>query len=151
MATHANNEKPQPRRIVLFDGVCSVCDHVVHFIIDRDSRQRFEFAAQQSPVGAELAARAGIPDVSTLVLIEDGRAYTESTAALRIARQLDGPYKWLYWLILVPKPLRDTAYRNFAARRYRWFGQLDACRVPPPEMRARFLDLAPVTSAQSMN
>ncbi|MET0384777.1 MAG: DCC1-like thiol-disulfide oxidoreductase family protein [Polyangiales bacterium] len=133
----------QPRRIVLFDGVCNFCDHAINFIIDRDSRGRFEFASLQSDVGKRLKAEVGITgsDISTLVLIEGERAYTRSSAAVRIARQLDGAWPLLYALVLVPRPLRDWAYRYFAAHRYTWFGKLDACRVPSPEVRARFLDL----------
>lgn len=138
------SEITTPRRIVLFDGVCSVCDSVVHFIYDRDQRGLFTFAPLQSPAGQELVERFGLAqDLSTIVLIDGDRAYTKSTAALRIARLLDGAWPLLYALRVVPRPLRDVAYRYFAAHRYRWFGQLEHCRVPEPEMRRRFLDLAP--------
>ena len=133
----------EPRRIVLFDGVCSVCDRSVHFIIDHDARGRFEFAPQQSPAGQALIARHGIPNqLDTIVLIEGDKAYTGSTAVLRVARLLDRPWPLFYALHWVPRPLRDFAYRFFVAHRYRWFGQLDACRVPTPELRSRFLDLS---------
>lgn len=141
------SETPNPRRIVLFDGVCSVCDSVVHFIYDRDRRGMFEFAPLQSPAGQALMQQHGVAhDLSTIVLIEGDRAYTKSTAALRIARLLDGAWPLVYAFTAVPKPLRDAAYRYFAAHRYRWFGQLEHCRVPEPEMRRRFLDLAPGTA-----
>jgi len=135
----------QPHPIVLFDGVCNVCDQAVLFIVDRDRRQRFRFASIQSPTGARLLAAHGLSGlaqvVSTMVLIEGERVYTHSAAALRIARQLDGAWPLLSLFWLVPGPLRDLAYRYFAAHRYRWFGQLEACRVPTPELRSRFLDM----------
>lgn len=134
----AANDHP----VILFDGVCSICDHAVHFILDRDPEGVFQFAALQSPAGEALSARFGLSGLSTIVLVEDGQAYTQSTAALRIARKLGGAWPALYAFTLVPKPLRDWAYRLFAANRYRIFGQLDACRVPTPELRSRFLDLA---------
>jgi predicted DCC family thiol-disulfide oxidoreductase YuxK len=132
----------EPERIVLFDGVCSVCDHGVHFILDRDSRRRFQFAALQSPAGQALLERFGIPNrLETMVLIEGGAVYTASTAVLRVARKLDGAWPVFYVLRFVPRRLRDLLYRFFVAHRYQWFGQLDACRIPTPELRSRFLDL----------
>jgi predicted DCC family thiol-disulfide oxidoreductase YuxK len=140
----AQTDSNEPRRVVLFDGVCNFCDASVNFILDHDARGRFEFAALQSPAGVRLLAQAGrSPGLSTMVLIEGDRVYTQSTAALRIARLLDGAWRLLYALIVVPKPLRDWAYRAFAVNRYRLFGQLEACRVPTPELRARFLEFAP--------
>lgn len=127
-------------RVVLFDGVCNVCNASVNFIIDRDPEGLFQFASLQSPVGSELAAKHGIPnDVSTMALIEDGVAYTHSTAALRVARHLRGPVRWLRALVVIPRPLRDVPYRYFASNRYRWFGQSESCRVPTPDIRRRFL------------
>lgn len=138
-------ESAPVRRIVLFDGVCSVCDNAVHFIVDRDTRRLFEFAPLQSPAGQALAAKYGVSaaagSINTWALIEGDAVYTHSTAALRIARQLDGGWPLLYLLRIVPRPLRDAVYRVFAANRYRWFGKLEQCRVPTPELRSRFLDL----------
>lgn len=127
--------------IVLFDGVCNVCNAAVNFIIDRDPEGRFRFASLQSPEGMALAAPHGIDgsEPSTMVLIEDGRAYTQSTAALRIARKLRAPWPLAYAALFVPRALRDVAYRYFAANRYRWFGKTEACRVPTPDIRSRFL------------
>jgi predicted DCC family thiol-disulfide oxidoreductase YuxK len=127
--------------IVMFDGVCNVCNASVNFIIDRDGARRFRFASLQSEAGRALCAQHGIAeDVRTIVLVQGGRAYTESTAVLRVARQLDRPWSLLYALIAVPRVLRDFAYRIFSANRYRWFGRREMCRVPTPELRARFLD-----------
>jgi predicted DCC family thiol-disulfide oxidoreductase YuxK len=126
--------------VILFDGVCNVCNAAVNFVIDRDPRARFRFAALQSDYGRKLCGEHGIgPDILTIVLVEDGKAYTESTAALRIARSLQTPWPLVYGFIAVPRFLRDAAYRFFAANRYRWFGQRDQCRVPTPDIRRRFL------------
>jgi predicted DCC family thiol-disulfide oxidoreductase YuxK len=143
-----SSQDHEPRRVVLFDGVCNFCDGAVNFILDRDARGHFEFAALQSPAGARLLEQAGQPGMSTIVLFEGERVYTQSTAALRIARKLDGAWPLLYALVVVPKPLRDWAYRTFAKNRYRLFGKLDACRVPTPELRARFLDTPAPSVAQ---
>lgn len=127
--------------IVLFDGVCNLCNGAVKFIVRRDPRGRFRFA----PLGTRAAEaalreadhRGELPD--SIVLIEDGRVYTLSSAALRIARRLRWPWPLLGVLIIVPKGLRDAAYRRVARNRYRWFGRTDACMTPTPDLRARFL------------
>jgi predicted DCC family thiol-disulfide oxidoreductase YuxK len=128
--------------IVLFDGVCKVCNAGVNFIIDHDSRARLRFAALQSPTGQRLLRQFGLRtnDFDTMVLVEGQRCSTRTTAALRICRYLDGSWPLLSVLLLVPPFLRDYAYNLFAANRYRWFGKLDACRVPTPDVRRRFLD-----------
>ncbi|MEP0547246.1 MAG: thiol-disulfide oxidoreductase DCC family protein [Rhodothermales bacterium] len=126
--------------IVLFDGVCNLCDAAVTFIIDRDADAVFRFASLQSEVGQRLTQRFGIENEDTVVLVEDGRCYVRSTAALRIARRLDGAWPLLAALLAMPRPLRDAAYRFIARHRYRWFGTHDACRVPTPALRSRFLE-----------
>ncbi len=127
--------------IILFDGVCNFCDSSVNFIIERDRAGYFQFAPLQSEIGERLLRENGIDKVETdsVVLIEDGKAYTHSTAALRVARRLDGAWRWLSYLIFVPRPIRDAAYKLFAKYRYRLFGKKDECMLPSPEIRARFL------------
>lgn len=128
--------------VVLFDGLCNLCNASVQFIIRRDPAARFRFASLQSPVAAEVlrsaSARGPLPD--SIVLVEGGRVTTQSTAALRIARRLRFPWPLLYTLILVPRPIRDAAYAWIARNRYRWFGKRDQCLLPTPELRARFLE-----------
>jgi predicted DCC family thiol-disulfide oxidoreductase YuxK len=137
----------EPRRIVLFDGVCNFCNASVNFIIDRDPDAKFKFASLQSSLGKKLRSRHAISDaLDALVLIEDGTAYTASTAALRIARQLTQPWPLAYSLIAIPRPMRDWAYRQFSSRRYRLFGRSESCRVPTPDLRSRYLDTAPIMS-----
>ncbi|HVW29817.1 MAG TPA: thiol-disulfide oxidoreductase DCC family protein [Polyangiaceae bacterium] len=127
--------------IVLFDGVCNVCNSAVNFIIDRDPKARFRFASLQSPQGVALAAAHGVDgsQLSTMVLIDEGKAYTNSTALLRVARKLRAPWPLSYVAMLVPRRLRDAVYRYLVANRYRWFGKSESCRVPTPEIRNRFL------------
>lgn len=126
--------------VVLFDGVCNLCSASVQFIIRRDPGSFFKFASLQSEPGEQLKKEYGIDhNVQSMVLIEDGHSYTESTAALRIARHLHGPWKLLYIFIIVPKPLRNLVYRYIASHRYRWFGRKQSCMVPTPDMRKRFL------------
>jgi predicted DCC family thiol-disulfide oxidoreductase YuxK len=127
--------------IVLFDGVCNFCNSSVNFIIEHDKAGYFKFAPIQSETGEELIAKHGITtaDTDSVIVVENDRAYTYSSAALRIAKQLDGIWSWSYAFIIVPKPIRDLAYRVFAKHRYRLFGRQDACMMPTPEIRARFL------------
>ena len=121
--------RPDPvERVVLFDGVCNLCNGLVQFIIRRDPHARFQFAAMTS-----FAA-------DTIVLVEDGRRYERSAAVLRIARQLRAPWPLLFAFIVVSRPLRDWAYDAVARRRYRWFGRRETCMVPTPELRARFVE-----------
>jgi predicted DCC family thiol-disulfide oxidoreductase YuxK len=120
--------------IILFDGVCNFCNGAVNFVIRNDRKGRFKFAPLQSETGNQLRAEHNIgDDVDSIVLIEDGEAYTLSTAALRIARGLDGIWKLAYALIIIPKSIRDRVYRVIANNRYRWFGKKDACMVPTPD------------------
>ena len=127
--------------IVLFDGVCNFCNASVNFIIEHDKAGYFKFAPLQSKIGEEVVAKHGIDtaDTDSVIVIENDRAYTHSSAALRIAKQLDGVWSWTYAFIIVPKPIRDFLYRLFAKHRYRMFGKQDACMMPTPEIRARFL------------
>jgi predicted DCC family thiol-disulfide oxidoreductase YuxK len=128
--------------LILFDGVCNLCNATVRFIIARDPRARFRFAPLQSDAACERLARAGgVPaGQASVVLIENGRLYTRSAAALRIARALRFPWPMLYGLIVIPRPIRDRAYEFVARRRYRWFGRSQACVLPTPELRDRFLN-----------
>jgi predicted DCC family thiol-disulfide oxidoreductase YuxK len=128
--------------VILFDGVCNVCNGFVQFVIARDPGARFQFAALQSDSARRLLARVDglgqVPD--SVVLVDRGRVYTRSSAALRIARGLPFPWSLARALIVVPRPLRDWVYDRVARHRYRWFGRKDVCMVPTPDLRARFLE-----------
>jgi predicted DCC family thiol-disulfide oxidoreductase YuxK len=130
-----------PVSIILFDGVCNLCNGFVQFVIERDPAARFRFGALQSERAQSLLASAGCqaPVRETVVLIEDGRVFTRSTAALRIVRRLQLPWPLAYGFILIPRPLRDAVYDWIARHRYRWFGQREQCMLPTPERRDRFL------------
>ena len=134
--------RPAESSVVLFDGICNFCNGAVHFIIDRDPKRNFRFASLQSAAGQRLLARHHLDpeNLSTLVLIENDHAFVRSTAALGIARKLRYPWPILCILIAVPRFIRDTGYSWFARNRYRWFGKTEACRLPTPDLRSRFLD-----------
>jgi len=128
--------------VLLFDGVCNLCNGAVAFVIRRDPRARLRFAPLQSPAADALLASLGVardrlPD--SFVLVEDGRVHVRSTAALRVARRLRFPWPLLAVNLLVPRWLRDPVYDLVARNRYRWFGRREACMVPTAELRARFL------------
>ena len=127
--------------IVLFDGVCNFCNGAVNFVIEHDRSGYFKFAPLQSEIGEQMIAKYRIEKAETdsVVLVEDDKVYLRSSAALRIARKLGGIWSWAYALIIIPSPIRDIAYRLFAKYRYRLFGKQDACMMPTPEIRARFL------------
>lgn len=127
--------------IVLFDGVCNFCNGSVNFIIENDRSNYFKFAPLQSEIGENFLREHGIDKEKTdsIILIENGNAYTHSTAALRIAKRLDGAWKTIYGFIVLPRFLRDFFYKLFAKNRYKLFGKQDACMMPTPEIRARFL------------
>jgi predicted DCC family thiol-disulfide oxidoreductase YuxK len=126
--------------IVLFDGVCNFCNGAVNFIIRHDPDKKFRFAPLQSEIGQELQAKHGIgDDIDSIVLVENDKAYTYSTAGLRVARTMGGIWAFAYVFIIVPAPIRDFFYRTFAKNRYRLFGRQDACMLPTPDVRDRFM------------
>jgi predicted DCC family thiol-disulfide oxidoreductase YuxK len=127
--------------IILFDGVCNLCNGFVQVVIARDPAARFRFAALQSPAAASLLRDAGLSESrpDSIVLVAGGRAYLRSAAALRILRGLRFPWPLAYALIAVPPLIRDRVYDFIAARRYRWFGRREVCMTPTPDLRRRFL------------
>ncbi|RTQ46593.1 thiol-disulfide oxidoreductase DCC family protein [Hymenobacter gummosus] len=133
---------PADSSIILFDGVCNLCHGLVQFIIARDAQARFRFASLQSEAGQRLMPAGVNPDPDnpdSVVLIDNGRAYTHSAAILRILSRLGGPWRLLRVGYLLPRPLRDAAYRFVARHRYRWFGRQTECWLPTAELKARFL------------
>jgi predicted DCC family thiol-disulfide oxidoreductase YuxK len=124
--------------VILFDGVCNLCTGSVRFVIARDARARFRFASLQSAVAEKLLG--GRDQLDSVVLVEGGKVYRKSTAALRIARRLDGAWPLLAALLVVPRPLRDAVYDWIGRRRYRMFGKREACWIPHASVAERFLD-----------
>ena len=127
--------------ILLFDGVCNLCNGLVRFVLKHERGPTMRFASLQSDEGRAVLERFGHPPdaLDTVVLVESGHAYTKSDAALRAARYLRAPWSWVRCLRVVPRPIRDWVYDRVAQNRYRWFGRRDACSVPTPETAARFL------------
>ncbi len=139
MTTVSGRSQP----LLLFDGVCNLCNAAVQWIIRRDRRERLLFASLQSDVATRELERAGtsqdrLPD--SLVLIDERGVHTRSRAAIRVARLLGLPWSLAVVFVIIPPPLRDWAYGVIARNRYRWFGRRDACMMPTPELRERFLD-----------
>ena len=134
---------PASPTVILFDGVCNLCNGFVQFVIEHDAAGRFRFAALQSAAGQALLREYDLPtpaEPDSVVLVAEGRAYTHSAAALGILARLSGRWAALAqvgrWF---PRPLRDAVYRLIARNRYRWFGRQEACWLPTPELKARFL------------
>lgn len=127
--------------VVLFDGVCNLCNDSVRFLMERDKKKVFHFASLQSDIGQELLKPYNEPNnLSSIVLIEEGVAYFQSEAVLRITRRLPGPWAWLYAFIIIPSVFRDAAYRFVSRNRYKWFGKRESCAFIPISNRRQFLD-----------
>lgn len=130
------------KAIVLFDGVCNLCSRSVQLVIKHDPGCAFQFAAIQSDAGKVLLKQYHIADPATpesLILIDEGKAYQYSSAALRIAGKLKSWHRFLYAFLIVPPFLRNAVYRFIARNRYRWWGRQDICWLPSPDLRKRFL------------
>lgn len=128
--------------VVLFDGVCNLCNASVNFIMANDTKNIFRFAALQSKAGKALLKKFNLSSdaLDAVVLIENKKVYTKSAAALRIAQKLKKPLPLFFSLSLVPPFIRDAVYTAIAKNRYRWFGKSKSCRVPSAGTNDRFLD-----------
>jgi predicted DCC family thiol-disulfide oxidoreductase YuxK len=129
------------KNIVLFDGVCNLCNSLVLFIIKRDMTGKFKFASLQSEIGQWWLLRFGLvkDEFESFVFIQGDKYYLKSAAALKMLKELGGIWKAFYVFILVPRPLRDFLYNLIAGSRYRIFGKRDVCMIPTPELEERFL------------
>lgn len=127
--------------ILLFDGVCNLCNASVQWVLRHDRAGKFRFAALQSDTGQELLRRFGLEreHFDTVVLVDGDRLYTRSDAALALLSRLGAPWAWLGVLRVFPRPLRNAVYDWVARNRYRWFGRQDECWLPRPEWKERFL------------
>lgn len=143
-AASENSGRPVGTRdaVVLFDGVCNLCNGFVNFVVDRDPQRRLSFAWLQSRGGMELRekCRANDEELETILFVEGGKCYARSDAVLRILRRLRWPYQMAFALIVLPRPIRDRMYFWVVRNRYRWFGRSAECRVPTPELRSRILE-----------
>ncbi|MGB3775846.1 MAG: thiol-disulfide oxidoreductase DCC family protein [Leeuwenhoekiella sp.] len=135
------SSKPN-KKIILFDGVCNLCSSAVTFIISRDKKGIFHFASLQSKQGIELLNKFNIDPKKTdsLVLVTHNDAFVKSTAALQIAKELDGIWSLFSIFLIIPRSIRDAVYDFIARNRFKWFGKKESCMIPTPKLRARFLD-----------
>lgn len=131
----------QSHSIILFDGVCNLCNSSINFVIKRDKNETFKFATLQEEPGILLLKRYGIDTVDTdsIILIENGKAHIKSTAALRVARKLSNAWPLLYGFILVPPFIRNWVYSYIAKNRYKWYGKQESCMIPTPALKDKFL------------
>ncbi len=134
-------ERKDSDPILLFDGVCNLCNGFVKSVITRDQKGIIRYASLQSEAGQQLLSNIKLESFSmdTVILVEGKNFYTKSDVALRIFRHLGGGWPYLYYLSIIPKFIRDTIYDLIARNRYRWFGKKDSCMLPQPEWEDRFL------------
>lgn len=132
-------EIPEP--VLLFDGVCNLCNGSVQWILQHDRRGIFRFASLQSDTGQTLLKhfQLAVDQFDTVVLIDGAQMFTRSDAALEIVRRLNPPWSWLWIFRIIPRPLRNAVYDWVARNRYRWFGRQEQCMLPRPEWKNRFL------------
>jgi predicted DCC family thiol-disulfide oxidoreductase YuxK len=128
--------------IIVFDGVCNLCNGWVRFVIPRDPNGTFRFAALQSPAGQAIIEdhMRGACELSSVILIEGNAIYVESDAVLRILARLGPPWSWITFFRIIPRRVRNACYRFIAKHRYRWFGRTEVCQVPSAETRSRFIE-----------
>jgi predicted DCC family thiol-disulfide oxidoreductase YuxK len=132
------NENP----VILFDGVCNFCNGAINFVLKQDRKSVFRFAPLQSEAGRRLLQQYNLPteEFESFVLIDQGKVYKKSNAALRVMNKLPWYWKESQIFRVIPTIFRDAIYDFIARNRYKWFGKKDQCMVPTPEMRSRFLD-----------
>ena len=127
--------------VLLFDGVCNLCNGFVQFVIERDPNEQFLFVTLQSDSAAGIIQHLDLStkDLTTAILIENGNIYTRSTAGLKTLKRLDTAYRHFSALLILPAALRDIIYRLISKNRYKWFGKKDSCMTPTPAFQSRFL------------
>lgn len=133
---------PKNKKIILFDGVCNLCDATVQFIIKRDKNDIFRFVALQSDLGQEIIKYINVDTSRTdsIILYEPGHAYYyKAEAAIKIASEIGGLYSLLRIFSILPDWLSNSVYDYVAKNRYKWYGKKDACMIPTPKMKAKFL------------
>lgn len=130
------------KSIILFDGVCNLCNASVNFVIKHDKKVQFLLASFQSDAAKEILLQFNLKtlNIDTVILVENNKIYDKSTAALKIAKHLDGGFNLFYGFFIIPKFLRDSIYVFIAKHRYQWFGKRESCMVPSLELKNRFLD-----------
>lgn len=150
MEDNNSHQQAIPQRLLLFDGLCNLCDRSVQFIIRHDPKGRFKFAALQSGYAQKVLRRYPDADsinregqntqLRTIVFILKGKEYLRSTAILKVMHELGWPWRILTVFYLLPKGFRDRLYNYIAGHRYKWYGKKESCMIPTPELRNRFMD-----------
>lgn len=129
--------------VLLFDGECNLCNGTVRFVLEHETSAEFRFVPLQSPAARALLAPTGVDsaDRTSILVLDGGLLYRESDAVVQVLGRLQAPWRWLRYVSLVPRPVRDHAYRFVGERRYRWWGRVDGahCPLPTPQTRGRFL------------
>jgi predicted DCC family thiol-disulfide oxidoreductase YuxK len=127
---------------VFFDGICNLCNGAVLFIIKRDKKNRFRFASLQGEAGQAFLQQHQLPadTFNSFILAEENKIYTRSTAALRVCKYLNGGWPLMYGFIIIPRFISDAVYNLIARNRYKWFGKKEACWIPTPALKEKFLD-----------
>ena len=128
--------------LILFDGVCNFCNYWVRFALKRDQKQKLSFGTLQGNTAKKVLPLYGIneKELASVVFIEKGKVWQNSSAVLRICKHLNGAWKMCYVLMIIPTPLRDFVYRIIAQNRYRWFGKRESCMLPDASVKERFVD-----------
>jgi predicted DCC family thiol-disulfide oxidoreductase YuxK len=134
-------EEKTEHPVILFDGECNLCNGAVQLVIRNDKKDLFRFASLQSEFAKNALANFEIDssDMKTFILSQDGKMFSRSTAALRVAKKLSGVWPLLYGFMIVPKFIRDGVYNFISRNRYTWFGKRDSCWMPTPDLRKKFL------------
>ncbi|WP_462224775.1 thiol-disulfide oxidoreductase DCC family protein [Flavobacterium sp.] len=135
-------ELPNDKKIILFDGVCNLCNSSVQYVIQRDKKDEFRFVALQSDLGQKIIKHIGIAskNIDSIVLYLPGIAYYyKSSAVIEIAKSLQGFFNYGMLFRLLPNALRDVVYDYIARNRYKWYGKKESCMIPTPELKAKFL------------
>jgi len=133
---------PKNKKIILFDGVCNLCNSSINYVIDHDKQDIFRFTSLQSDLGKTIQAHLGIKNTSldTIILYTPNEGYyIKSTAALKIMATFPGAWKLMQVFTIIPAPIRDMVYTYIAKNRYKWYGKQESCRVPTLELKSRFL------------
>ncbi len=127
--------------ILLFDGVCNLCDQTVQFVLKNNSQQNVQFSSLQSEFGQEILSKYQLPteDFQTLILLENNQIFTYSDAALKLCAHLDTPWNWLKIGLIIPKFIRDSVYKFVSNNRYRLMGKKEQCMIPDPAYKKRFI------------
>ncbi|MGC4039971.1 MAG: DCC1-like thiol-disulfide oxidoreductase family protein [Flavobacterium sp.] len=137
------SELPKDKKIILFDGVCNLCDSLVQFLIKRDKKDVFRFVPLQSELGISITKHIAVDTskIDSIILYEPNIAYYyKAAAAIKIARHIGGIYSLLSAFSIFPKGFSNMLYDYIARNRYKWYGRKESCMIPTPELKAKFLE-----------